>query len=329
MSFRVLVALGAITLVILGVAYFFYGIQPNAIGDAPQEFTIAKGDGFRVIGAELSRRSLIKSIAVFKIYSLLTGNAQKFQPGTYTLSGAMSVPQIVSILTEQKRNDVLVVIPEGSTTKDIDLLLASAGVLKPHELDTFNLSVLASDYPYLAGVTSLEGFLFPDSYYFEKDSSPETAVRRMLDNFSKKAWPLLSGGDDWYRALTLASYLEREVVSFEDRQIVAGILLKRISLGMPLQVDATVSYAKCGGLMRECSNPVVTKNDISISSPYNTYQHIGWTPTPIANPGEVSIKAALSPASTDYLYYLSSSKTGETYFSRTLNEHNRNRAKYL
>ena len=329
LDFRVLVALGAVMIVIFGVAYFFYGLQPSAIGDAPKDFQIMKGEGFRTIGADLSQQSLIKSITVFKLYSLLTGNAQKFQPGSYTLSGAMSVPQIVGTLTEQKRNDVLVVIPEGSTMKDIDAMLASANVLLPHELDSFDLTTISADYPYLTGQTSLEGFLFPDSYYFETGSSVDTVVRRMLDNFSKKAWPLLSENDDWYHALTLASFLEREVIGFDDRQIVAGILLKRLSLGMPLQVDATVSYAKCNGLIRGCENLIVTRSDLSISSPYNTYGHAGWTPTPIANPGEIAIKAALSPIKTNYLYYLSSSKTKETHFSRTLEEHNNNRVKYL
>ena len=129
--------------------------------------------------------------------------------------------------------------------------------------------------------------------------------------------------------MILASFLEREVREFDDRQIVAGILLKRLRVGIPLQVDATISYAKCGGALRSCEEIIVTRNDLALASPYNTYQRLGWTPTPIANPGEAAIKAAVTPRSSPYFYYLSAKETKETVFSKTLEEHNLNRAKYL
>ena len=328
-DFRVLVVLGVVMVALLGVAYFFYGLGPNADEASPQSFTIAKGEGFRTIGADLSQESLIKSITVFKLYSLLAGEAQKFKPGVYTLSGAMSVPQIVSILTENQRNDVLVTIPEGMTLRDIDATLAEAGVTNPGDIENFSYAPLAADYPFLKDASSsLEGFLFPDTYYFERGSSPETVVRRMLDTFQEKAWPLLGGTEDWYRTLTLASILEREVANFDDRRIVAGILLKRFSLHMPLQVDATVVYAECDGLLKGCDT-TLTKSAFSLPSPYNTYVHQGFPPTPIANPGEMALKAALSPETSQFLYYLSAPKTGITYFSKTLEEQNKNQAKYL
>ncbi|MEK7077064.1 MAG: endolytic transglycosylase MltG, partial [Patescibacteria group bacterium] len=136
----------------------------------------------------------------------------------------------------------------------------------------------------------------------------------------EKAWPVLRGKDDWYERLTLASYLEREVPEFQERRLVAGVLLKRERIGMPLQVDATLSYAKCNGALLKCPNVAVTRNDRSIASPYNTYERLHFTPTPIANPGESAIKAAASPEESPYLYYLSAKKTGETIFSRTLEE---------
>lgn len=327
-NYRILVALGAVMVVLLFVAYFFYGLGPRADAAAPQSFAIVKGEGFREIGAELSQKSLIQSITVFKLYSLLTGEAQKFKPGVYTLSGAMSVPQIVSILTENQRNDVLVTIPEGMALRDIDATLADAGVTKPRDIENISFAPLAADYPFLKGRSSLEGFLFPDTYYFERGASPDSVVRRMLDTFQAKAWPLLGGTDNWYQTLTLASLLEREVANFDDRRIVAGILLKRLSLKMPLQVDATVVYAKCGGALKGCTTDI-TKSALASSSPFNTYAHLGFPPTPIANPGMAAIQAAQSPEMSRFLYYLSSPKTGVTYFSKTLNEHNQNKAKYL
>lgn len=325
--------MGGILFFILGVAYFFYGLQPAAgakgVPREPIPFTIAKGEGFRSIGARLSQESLIRSITVFKLYSLLAGRAQRFQPGMYELSGTMSVPQLAGVLTAGGRSDVLVVIPEGSTVKDVDAILAANGVIARGSLTELPVATLAADYPFLGGVSSFEGFLFPDTYYFSRASSPTDVARRMLDAFEKKMWPLLAGARGWYDTLTLASFLEREVKSMSDRQLVAGILLRRLALGMPLQVDATVSYAKCDGRFRDCDRIAVRREDLALASPYNTYERRGWTPTPIANPGEASVKAALTPVKSSYLYYLSARETGETHFSRTLEEHNLKRVKYL
>jgi len=241
----------------------------------------------------------------------------------------MSVPQILRILTKGGQNEVTVTIPEGSTLRDIDSILASYSVLGKDALTNYPLKHLAPEYPFLTGVNSLEGFLFPDTYRFNIDSNVDDVVRIFLDNFKMKAWPLLAETKKWYDFLTLASFLEREVPGFEDRQIVAGILLRRLKLGMPLQVDATISYIKCNGLLKNCNEASVTKEDLKIPSTYNTYQYLGWTPTPIANPGQAAIKAALTPKTSNYLYYLSSSKTNETIFSKTLEEHNIKKAKYL
>ncbi len=328
-DFRVLVSLGAVLLCIVGTAYFFYSLQPAEIAKVEKEFRITKGESFKDIGAKLSRESLIRSIVVFKAYSLFAGRAQKFQPGTYTLSDTMSIPQIVDVLTARGRNDIFVTIPEGSTLADTDAILSDAGIIEPGTVSGFPVKNISLDYQFLNEVDSLEGFLFPDSYYFEPNSSPEVVIRRMLDTFLKKAWPMLSLDKDWYSKLILASFLEREVPEFEDRRIVAGILLKRLSLKMPLQVDATISYAKCDGAVRGCADIFVKRSDLGFSSPYNTYQRLGWTPTPISNPGESALRAAMSPEKSQYLYYLSASKTKETLFSKTLEEHNIKRAKYL
>lgn len=329
LDFRVIMALGVVLVLIVCVAYFFYGLQPSSSVYAPREFKISKGDSFRTIGAHLSQESFIKSIAVFKLYALITGRAQKFQPGVYEISSAMSLPQIVDVLTIGKRSDVFVTIPEGSTLKDIDAILSASGILSENAIANYSIEQLKADYPFLGQMYSLEGFLFPDSYYFEVGSSPHTVVRKMLDNFTKKALALLLDSKNWYDTLMLASYLEREVPEFQDRRIVAGILLKRISVKMPMQIDATISYAKCGGKFRGCDEIMVKRSDLAFPSPFNTYERLGWTPTPISNPGERAIKAALTPLQSKYLYYLSASSTRETHFSKTLEEHNEKRAKFL
>lgn len=332
---RFLFSLSAILLLLVGIAYFFYGLQPAAVPEEETReggivtFKIAKGEGFREIGAKLSRGGLVRSLSVFKLYALLAGKAQMFQPGVYELSPAMSVPEIVGALTEGSKGDVLVTIPEGSSVKDIDAILAEAGVVKKGALAALRPEAFVLEYPALANLSSLEGILFPDTYYFAVDSTAETAARRMLGTFMRKGFPLLEDESDWYQTLTLASLLEREVITFADRQTVAGVLLKRVRLGMPLQVDATVAYAKCAGAFRECGDLLITKNDLSFPSPYNTYGRRGFPPTPIANAGQHALKAAAEPVTSPYLYYLSAKGTQETIFARTLEEHNANRVKYL
>ncbi len=314
---------------VFGVAYFFYGLQPGVKGGEEKVFRIVRGDRFADIGARLSREGVIKSISVFKVYALLSGQAQKFQPGTYELSQAMSVPEIVRILTTSGSNEVVVTIPEGYTFRDIDALLTAAHVLGKGELLQARPQDFVSEYPFLTGVESFEGFLFPDTYRFERQSLVSHVLSRFLMNFQEKVWGRLAGRKDWYDRLTLASFLEREVPKYEDRRLVAGVLEKRLMLGMPLQVDATISYAKCNGTFLTCEEAGVGKEDLDLSSPYNTYLRRGWTPTPISNPGEEAVRAATLPEKSSYLYYLSARETGETMFAKTLEEHNRNRVKYL
>ncbi|MFH0712807.1 MAG: endolytic transglycosylase MltG [Candidatus Jorgensenbacteria bacterium] len=328
---RFTITLAVIIFFILVIAYFFWGLQPNADKNGNGEiiFKISKGEGLKEISARLSQGGLIKSIAVFKTYSLISGSARKLQPGVHELSAKMSVPQIIRQLTKQGENEVTVTIPEGSALKDIDSMLVSAQVIEEDSIINFPIEKLEQDFEFLTGAQSLEGFLFPDTYRFEVSSGAETVLRRLLDNFEEKAWPLLKTENNWYDLLILASYLEREVPDFNDRRIVAGILLKRLSIGMPLQVDATISYLKCDGELRGCGEIVVTRGDLTLPSPYNTYERLGWTPTPISNPGQSAIRAAAEPEKSPYFYYLSTEKTGETIFSRTLDEHNENRVKYL
>ncbi len=323
-----LFSLVATLFLVLGIGYFFYGLQPQG-GAETHEFSIAKGERFADIGARLSREGFLKSISVFKAYALFSGKAQRFQPGIYELSPSMSVPEIVRVLTSLGQNEIAVTVPEGYTLLDIDALLSRTGILGEGELRGARISEYRGEYPFLREAQSFEGFLFPDTYRFERGSAVDAVLRRFLDTFRDKAWSALSKEADWYERLILASYLEREVPEFADRRLVAGILLKREKIGMLLQVDATLGYAKCNGAIVGCPNVAVLRSDRSIVSPYNTYERLGWTPTPISNPGESAIRAALGPEASPYLYYLSARTTGETIFSRTLEEHNKNRALYL
>lgn len=260
----------------------------------------------------------------------MSGQATLFKPGVYELSRDLTLPEIVRILTQGNQEDVKVVIPEGLSVGDIETILKNKGILAEDQgFDQVILADWSVLYPFLKGRASLEGFLFPDTYRFRTNSSLDDILTKFFDNFEVKAWSLLSGHKNWPERLILASLLEKEVVDFNDRRLVAGILLKRLQNDWPLQVDATIAYAKCAGQFLECGDLRILRSDLAIVSPYNTYERLGWPPTAIGNPGQAAIKAALNPESSPYWFYLSSAKTETTIFSKTLDEHNLNRAKYL
>lgn len=330
LSFGLWLVLGSAFVLILLIAYFFYGLQPASDFPEITDFTLKKGEGIKEIGARLSQQSLIKSIGVFKIYSIMSGKATLFKPGLYELSRDMALPEIVGILAQGNQEDVRVVVPEGLSVRDIEALLREKGVLA--EDQSFSQVILAewaTLYPFLKGQVLLEGFLFPDTYRFQINSPVDRILAKFFDNFEAKAWPLLADHRQWQERLILASLLEKEVPDFNDRRLVAGILLKRLQNSWPLQVDATIVYAKCGGRFFDCAAGRVLKSDLEIASPYNTYERLGWPPTPISNPGQSAIRAALDSQSSPYWFYLSAADTGETIFSRTLDEHNENRFKHL
>ena len=329
---HLLIFLGIVIVALLATGYFFYGLQPiEETSERPVFFEIEKGDSFRNISARLSREGLIRSISIFKFYAFLSGNAQKLKPGKYELDYSMSVPGIIELLATGGKTEKRILLPEGTTVKDMDFLLSREEIIESGSLSGYDIDSLLEEYPFLAQAqtNSLEGFLFPDTYIFNVESSVDEVVRRLLDTFKSKAWPEIKERTDWYDVLILSSYLEREVREPEDRQVVAGLLLKRLNAGMLLQVDATLSYANCEGRYLGCEKIKITRNDLNMASPYNTYERLGWTPTPISNPGLDTIKASLNSVETEYWYYLSAKETGETIFSKTLDEHNLNREIHL
>lgn len=220
---------------------------------------------------------------------------------------------------------VTVSIPEGYTLLQIENLLKEKRVLEAGDSLSLDPRSLSGSHPFLAAAPSLEGFLFPDTYEFFIDTAPLRVVERMLGVFQTKAEPLLGGKKNALEAVTLASLIEREVKpSGRDRELVAGILLKRLAAGMPLQVDAALCYAKARGA---CDR--VAPEDKALDSPYNTYARRGLPPAPIGNPGLDALGAALNPRESPYWYYLSAAGSGRTVFASTLDEHNQNIVNYL
>jgi UPF0755 protein len=172
---------------------------------------------------------------------------------------------------------------------------------------------------------TLEGFLFPDTYEFSRDASAEDIVKILMRNFDRRfddslRFEMRDGKKSIMEVVTMASLLEAEVRSEEDRKMVADIFERRISAGQPLQSCATLQYLL--GVDRKQYSIAETKTE----SPYNTYLHAGLPPGPVDNPGLVSLRAALRPTPNDFWFFLSDAKTGETIFSKDFEEHKRNKS---
>lgn len=294
------------------------------------EFIISSGSGVSKIASDLRKQDLIKSVLAFKIYSFFSGSSLVFKPGVYLLNKNFSIPEIINILVSGPKVIEAMIVP-GMTIKEIDDYLSKLKIVKVGEILNLKVEKFKIDFSFLSQAKTLEGFLMPDTYFFFPESEPDLVVSKILANFKDKV--IKSEGDlqifkdsGNLNKLVLASLLEKEIPDYKERQIAAGILEKRIKSGMPLQIDATVIYASCGGKFAGCQ---LDRQDFKTDSPYNTYKYFGYPPAPICNPSIESIKAALSPIKSDYWYYLSDPITKKTIFSKTLDEHTENRVKYL
>jgi UPF0755 protein len=306
-----------------------------------KEFTIETGQGVKVIAANLEAAGIIRSRFWFESYVYLKGNESSFQAGFYSLEPT-SIAGLVKIFTSGRDADErTITIPEGWNLRNIAFYFENEGMFQAEELweITGLPAQLASDvlpkdfsseFITLTGKPakiSLEGYLFPDTYRIFADSTMDDIVVKMLKNFQDKLRPELraeiqNSGRDLHEIITMASIIEKEVREPEDLPIVSGLLWKRIDGGVPLQVDSSVNYVTGG------SKPAVTLEETGIDSRYNTYLYPGLPPGPIANPGIAAIEAAIFPIESEYWFYLSK-PDGETVFSRTLDEHNAAKQRYL
>ena len=302
----IIFAVFSILIIILGL------VQPKCnTGD--RIVTIAKGLGSDETAQVLKDNGIIKNKWEFVFYLWIKGYVNHIQAGEYLLNSKMTMPQIAKIIVngEVNQNYVKITIPEGWDIKKIEARLKENNVIDS------NAKISIDN----------EGYLFPDTYYFYKNSGIDVVIKKMKDNFNDKIdnnliREIKNQGKTLYDILKMASILEREVVSDNDRAIVSGIFWKRIKLGMPLQADITIAYILGVDKWKYSSE------DIKIKSPYNTYTNLGLPPTPICNPSLSAIRAAIYPKQTDYFYFLST-PDGKTIYAKTLEEHNRNKAKYL
>ena len=299
-----------IVLLVAGARIF----TPPANFPADTVITVEEGSGLEELAQQLKGEEVIRSPFLFRSAAILMGGERGMKAGQYYLERPQSPILIAWRILHGKYDieTIRVTVPEGFTVRRIS------------ELFDENRFPFFDNEAFIE--TAQEGYLFPDTYFMPVTTTASSTIKIMRENFIRKIFPLMGQVEESGKKLedivTMASIIEAETNTQEGREIVSGILWRRIENGMPLQVDASFIY------VNGKTTADLTLDDLKIDSPYNTYLYAGLPPGPIANPGLESIKAALNPQSSPYLYFLTG-KDGEMYYSKTFEEHVANKQKYL
>ena len=282
---------------------------------------IREGLSTAEIADRLAEKDVIDSTLKFRIWARIYGYDDKLRPGSYTFTVGMSDDEVFAKLLTGEKRLVQFTVPEGFGVKDIAERLYNLDLADKNEFLQAAENFTPYDYmkKHKDVFFAAEGFLFPDTYTVENDVEIDEILSLMANTFDEKLTTSMRAQAakmdlSIYDLITLASLVEREVRFPEDRAVVAQVLLKRLKLNMPLQTDATLQY------LMDTPKEEVTIEDTQIDSPYNTYQHAGLPPGPIANPGMAAIEAVLHPANTDYLYFVAD-RSGHNHYAYTYEEH--------
>ncbi len=282
------------------------------------EVTIPSGATLPEISEILKDKGLIRNKRIFEGYVRNNGASEDIKAGTYELSPAYTVPEIVSIITEGKIASNLITILPGMRIDQIKKLFISSGYTEAEVNEALDPTQYA-DHPALVdkpASASLEGYLYPESFQHTSNTSASDIVKASLDEMSQRLTPEVRSGFatqnlSVYQGIVLASIIDQEVSNLEDKPTVAQVFLRRMREGKGLESDVTAFY---GALLD--GQPA----SVSYQSPYNTYFIKGVPPTPISNVTEADLKAVVNPSKTNYLYFVAGDD-GKTYFSSTLAEH--------
>lgn len=274
------------------------------------------------VGAALEQGGVVRSKWVFAALREMEGGSVK--AGEYRFDAPTSMVEVYRRLRRGDVYTVSLVIPEGFNLFDIAQAVEAAGLGQRDRFLRAADGSVGLVRPWDSRATSVEGYLFPDTYRFSRHVTPETILSTMTRRFGQVALRLGLAGPEVPRVVTLASLVEREVHVNAERATVAGVFENRLRLRMPLQTDPTVVY---GSLLRGTWTGVIHQSELHSDSPYNTYTHQGLPPGPICNPGVAALRAALHPAETEYLFFVANAD-GTTRFARDLREHNENVSVY-
>lgn len=327
----VLVAfIGGAALLLLNVANPYQDKDEKIV-----EVEVPEGAVVGDIAEILEDEGIIRSAGIFKLYSRFHGSANEMQAGVHILSPSMSMDQIITELitgSSSVKGLWTVSIPEGSTVEQIADIIARETSFSAQDFlelltDPAFMAEMVESYPelltdgYLSGQVRyiFEGYLFPATYEMSESNGLETLVKNMLDKTREvlvSFQPQISASPhSLQEIMTMASLVEKEGVTEEDRKLIAQVFYNRLDIGMAIQSDISILYA-----LNE-HKEMVYYSELNVNSPYNLYQNLGLGPGPFNNPGEESIEAALSPTPTDAIYFYANLKTGEVFFTSDYEEH--------
>jgi UPF0755 protein len=315
-----LLALALIAALMLAGGLAWYASQPLRIEPLPKTIHVVPGTHLRQLSAQLEREGVVANAPLFWLLARVLGRGDALKVGVYTFDRPLTPLALLARIERGEVSQVAVQLIEGWNWREVRAALAAQPLLK-------NDSAGMSDAELMQAIgaeeSHPEGLLFPDTYFFAPHSSDLNVLRRAYRLQQQKlmaAWETRAPGLPYatpYEALIMASIVEKETGAAFERPEIAGVFVNRLRLRMRLQTDPTVIYgvgARFDGNLR--------KIDLQTDTPYNTYTRSGLPPTPIAMPGEAAIRAALNPAKTDALYFVSRND-GTHVFSSTLEAHNR------
>ena len=308
-------------LVVAAIAYYFVVPAVKSIFAPQQEQTVPAGQDVTItipegasgddIASILSKNHIVENPKDYYAAVAKEGAEMSLKPGDYALKTGMNAVDVVKQLVAGPNAGAVLTIQEGLTLEQTaERIEAVYGISKDEFLAQAKASKYVDDYPFLEDAynDSLEGYLYPKTYTFTDTPTADDIIRKLLDQFVSETASLnLDKGANGLSAqqiVTMASLIERETAVDSERPTIASVIYNRLDADMPLQIDAAIVYARGGG------NQAVTYSDLQIDSPYNVYKNYGLTPGPICSPSISSIKAALNPDKTDYLYYVASA-TGD------------------
>lgn len=313
-------------LTVIGLLLFSFLGQPvNPNDKIRTEFVVSPGQSVDQISASLSLAKLIRSRTAFKLIIFRYNLGPKLQAGYFYLSPAQSIKEIAFALTKAATKQVWITLPEGLRRQEIANLL----------IDRFQAEKIKHNFDpeaFIRATADLEGRLYPNTYAFNPDVTTQQVIDRLSSQFDAVIKRLSIDEKNLDRILILASIVEKEAGNDEERPEIAGILTNRLNDRWPLQTDATVQFAvsntRCRLRICDWWPKELSKADLAINSPYNTYTNPGLPPGPIANPGEASLKAAANPNQTKNWFYLHDA-TGLVHYAATAEEHAQNVCTFL
>jgi UPF0755 protein len=307
--------------ILAAAAAYFLVLMPY--GPSTETFVdIPAGTGTAGIAAQLQQTGVIRNKYAFEAVKVWRGGSLK--AGEYRFDHAAPLIEVYDRLRKGDVYTRTVLIPEGFNIFDIAQAVASAGLSSSDAFlaaERQHTELIARWSP---NATSLEGYLFPDTYKFSRHATPAMMLATMVKRFAQQAERLGVSDANAARVVTMASLVEKEVHVDAERPTVAGVFENRLAANMPLQTDPTVIYAS---LLNNTWTGTIHQSELHAASPFNTYAHTGLPPGPICNPGIAALKAALHPLKSDYLYFVADAN-GSTRFATTLGEHNGNVTAY-